>query len=266
MYTFSPAYPTPQHAAAADTIVAYFANREGIDAVLLTCSCARGRATADSCLDIAILVDQRLTPPAIQMIENEWLAYHAQETTFQAMQQVGRFSHVDLDFFDGRFTPDDYYHGWTTGADAFEVEIGNRFVYTVPLWERDEIYRQMQTQWLPYYMESLQAERLAMVRDYCINNLDHIDLYVPRGLYFQAMQRLWHATGEFLQGLFIARRTYPIAYDKWVREQVVDILDLPSLYPELTNLFEITKFESDSLHGKADQLRLLVERYLRLES
>lgn len=34
-----------------------------------------------------------------------------------------------------------------------------------------------------------------------------------------------------MQALFIARRTYPIAYDKWIREQVVDILGLRSSTP-----------------------------------
>ncbi len=50
-----PVYPTPQHALAADRIVAFFAGREGVDAVLLTNSCARGKATRDSCLDIFVL-------------------------------------------------------------------------------------------------------------------------------------------------------------------------------------------------------------------
>jgi len=261
MYTFSPAYPTPEHATAADAIVDHFAGQAGVAAVLLTCSCARGKATADSCLDIAVLLDSSLKPAARQAIESQWQAYHDEAPVFHAMQQVGRFSHVDLDFFDGRFTPEDHHHGWTTGADAFELEVGNRLVYTAPLWERDATYRDLQAMWLPYYAEALRAERLAMVRHYCINNLEHIDLYVERGLYFQAMQRLWHATGEFLQGLCIAHRTYPIAYDKWIHEQVVDVLGMPDLYTQLTSLFEIERFESAALAHKAVLLRNLVADY-----
>lgn len=262
MYMFSPAYPTPQHAAAAAAIVTHFAERQGIDAVLLTCSCARGKATADSCLDIAILLDPALAPANRQSIEDEWQVYHDQAAVFRSMQQIGRFSHVDLDFFNGHFTADDHHHGWTTGADAFELEIGNRLVYTSPLWERDDRYRTLQAAWLPYYAASLREERLAMVRRYCLNNLEHIDLYGARGLYFQALQRLWHATGEFLQGLFIAQRVYPIAYDKWVREQVVEILGLPQVYTALTDLFEIAHLESDTLSLKAAQLHQLVDEYL----
>jgi hypothetical protein len=63
-----------------------------------------------------------------------------------------------------------------------------------------------------------------------------------------------------LQVLFINRRIYPIAYDKWVREQVVDILELPELYAHLPNLFEIKKFESDEVASKAAHLRHLLDQ------
>ena len=36
----------------------------------------------------------------------------------------------------------------------------------------------------------------------------------------------------------------PIAYDKWIQEQIVDILGLPELYNQLLRLFEIRNFES----------------------
>ena len=51
----SPSYPTDAHARAADAIVEFFATRAETDAVLLVNSCARGKATRDSCLDIAVL-------------------------------------------------------------------------------------------------------------------------------------------------------------------------------------------------------------------
>lgn len=261
-YPFSPAYPTEQHEAAAHAIVAYFAERDEVAAVLLTCSCARGKATSDSCLDMAILLDATVDDATRKTLDERWQHFHATTAAFQALRQVGRFSHVDLDFVTCHFSPADHEHGWTSGPDAFELEIGNVLVYSVPLWERNDTFRCLRSAWLPYYDDALRTERLQMVRTYCLNNLAHIDLYVPRGLYFQAMQRLWHATGEFLQALFIARRTYPIAYDKWVREQVVEILELPDLYAELTSLFEIENFESDALIHKAEQLRQLIEIYI----
>ena len=100
-----------------------------------------------------------------------------------------------------------------------------------------------------------------MVRWYCLNNLHHIPLYVERGLYFQSFDRLYNAYREFLQALFIARRTYPIAYNKWIREEVEEILGLPELYAELSHLFEIKKFESSELMEKGQQVECLLEEY-----
>ena len=48
-------YPTPEHQAAAEVITDCFVSKYKIDAVLLVNSCARGKATRDSCLDIVIL-------------------------------------------------------------------------------------------------------------------------------------------------------------------------------------------------------------------
>ena len=75
-------------------------------------------------------------------------------------------------------------------------------------------------QWLPYYDEALRLERLQMVRDACLLNIERVHFAVRRELYFYAFDRLYHAFQEFLQAVFIANRVYPIAYNKWIREQV----------------------------------------------
>jgi hypothetical protein len=80
-------------------------------------------------------------------------------------------------------------------------------------------------------------------------------------LYFQAFDRLYKGFQEFLQALFIGRRTYPIAYNKWIHEQIVGILELHELYPNLLRLFEFQDFESPELSYKADQLLDLLETY-----
>jgi predicted nucleotidyltransferase len=51
----TPIYPTLEHQKAAELITAYFVENYHIDAVLLVNSCARGKATQDSCLDIILL-------------------------------------------------------------------------------------------------------------------------------------------------------------------------------------------------------------------
>jgi hypothetical protein len=260
-YTFSPAYPTPQHERSAQVIVDFFAPRQGVSAVLLTCSCARGKASPNSCLDIDVLVPN-LAAQARAALEQEWDAFHAQNTVFKDMLGVGAFSQVDLGFHSGQLDPDHSHHGWTSGPDEFELEVGNLLAYSVPLWEGDCFYHDLKASWLPYYNDELRGERLEMVLRYCRNNLAHIPLYVGRGLYFQAFKRLYDAFGEFLQALFIARRTYPIAYDKWVREQIVEILGLPELYPHLVHLLEINHLESDELSNKSKELASLIGMYI----
>ena len=260
MYPFSPAYPTLQHEQAAKSIVDFFSRQPNVDAVLLTCSCARGKATHDSCLDICILVPAEMPADTRRELKQAWEGFYQSEAVFVSLRQIGQYSNVDLDFSDGVFVPPR--HDWTTGPDEFEVEIGNALVYSVPLWEQSGHLERLKAQWLPYYDETLRHGRLEMVRRFCLNNLDHIPLYVKRGLYFQSFHRLWNAFGEFLQALFISRRTWPIAYDKWIREQVEDILGLPELYRQLPGLFEIQHFESHEIADKAETLRLLLEQYV----
>jgi hypothetical protein len=193
----------------------------------------------------------------LDALQAEWEAYLRVEPAVQELSRVGAYANLELDFSNGLFSPG--YHGWTSGADDFELGIGNLLVYSVPLHQNDAYYDQLKAQWLPYYGDDLRRERMQMVRHYCLNNIDHVRVYVPRGLYFQSLQRLWHAFGEFLQLLFLSRRVYPIAYDKWVSEQVVDILGMPELYPQLTALFEIQHFESDELWLKAECLKQLLQ-------
>jgi len=60
----------------------------------------------------------------------------------------------------------------------------------------------------------------------------------------------------------VARRTYPISYDKWIHEQIAENLGLPELYERLPPLFELHRLESRELEDKAAQLREIVESYL----
>lgn len=238
----------------------FFSARSDIEAVILYGSCARGKASRDSCLDILVLVYPEVLSTKKAVLEQQWNEFYQTREVFKALGHVGRYSHVDLDFIDGRFTPRP--RGWTSGPDEFELEIGNTLVYSVPLWERGDYFERLKAQWLPYYDETLRCERLAMVCRYCLNNLDHIPLFVDRGLYFQAFHRLYDAFREFLQALFISRRTYPIAYNKWIREQIEEILGMPELYKQLPKLFEIERFESLALAHKAKDLIRLLEEYV----
>jgi predicted nucleotidyltransferase len=253
-------YPTVVHKKAADLIVGFFSRLSDVEAVVLVGSCARGRATLDSCLDIVILVSPEKISIKKDILEQRWNDFYETENVFRTLQEVGKYSHVDLDIVDGCFSPK--LRGWTSGPDEFELEIGNILVYSQPLWERSDYFTCLQSKWLPYYDDALRKERLTTVRNYCVNNLDHIAPYANRGLHFQAFDRLCNAFQEFLQALFISRRTYPIAYDKWIREQVEEILGMPELYRKLPRLFEIKHFESKEICEKAEDLRSLLQKYV----
>jgi predicted nucleotidyltransferase len=254
-----PTYPTPEHQRAAEAITEYFSSNYRIDTVLLVNSCARGKATRDSCLDIIMLARPDTSRSSLKDLEAGWEEFEKSSEIIQKLCRVGKYSVVHPDFINGIFRPQE--QDETAGPDDFEVQIGNFLAYSVPLWEGSDYFTQIKAQWLPYYGEELRRHRLDKVRWFCLNNLHHIPLYIERGLYFQSFDRLYNAYREFLQALFIARRTYPIAYDKWIHEQIVEILGLPELYEQMTHLFEIKQFESHEIADKAIEVEQLLEKY-----
>ncbi|MEO8356616.1 MAG: hypothetical protein ABI621_11930 [Chloroflexota bacterium] len=253
------AYPTPEHQIAANSIVDFFVSNYRIDAVLLVNSCARGKATRDSCLDIVVLSRPDQAQSQLSALEAGWEEFEKSNRAVKALYKAGKYSVVHPDFINGVFIPRE--QDEADGPDDFEVQIGNFLAYSVPLWQGSDYLAKLKEQWLPYYNEQLRQQRLDRVRWYCLNNLHHIPLYIDRGLYFQSFDRLYNAYREFLQALFIARRTYPIAYNKWIREQVEEILGLPELYSQLSHLFEIRRFESSEIADKAMEVEQLLEKY-----
>jgi len=184
-------YPTVEHEAASRAIVGFFSKASEVEAVILAGSCARGKAIKDSCLDIMVLLPQKTSVQKRAELEQRWNVFYENSAVFDKLRRVGAFSHVDLDFADGCFVPKP--RSWTSGPDEFELEIGNTLVYSRLLWERGECFERLEAKWLPYYGEELRRERLAGVREFCLNNLDHVPLFVDRGLYFQAFDRLYNA-------------------------------------------------------------------------
>lgn len=252
-------YPSLQHGNAADAITRFFSANYNIDAVVLVNSCARGKASRDSCLDINILAKPDALKAQSKALEAGWTEFERSDSSIQALKATGKYSDVHLDFLDGTFTP--YEQDEAAGPDWFEVSVGNLLAYSVPLWQASDYLSQLKAQWLPYYNDKLRADRLTKVRWFCLNNLHHIPLYIERGLYFQSFDRLYNAYQEFLQALFIARRIYPIAYNKWIREQIEEILGESGLYNQITHLFEIKHFESSEIANKAMEVEALLDEY-----
>ena len=256
-------FPTETHQEVAELAGQFFSAHAHVDTVLVVNSCARGCGVAGSDLDLAVLITAAAASQEVQSLTTLWQKFIATQPLIHRFQGTGRFNRVHLDVFDGRMVPSVWDDGG--GPDYFEVEIGNRLAYAVPLHEAGAYFRQLQSQWLPYYGEDLRLSRLAMVRGACARDLEAIPFYLNRGLYFQAFDRLYKAFQEFLQALFLARRTYPLAYNKWIREQVAEWLSLPGLYAELPPILSVRNIGSPELGEKADALRTLLERWICTE-
>ena len=64
-----------------------------------------------------------------------------------------------------------------------------------------------------------------------------------------------------LQALFVARRTYPLADNKWIREQVAEWLSLPDSYEELPPILSVRRIEGAELAENAVTLRVLLKHW-----
>jgi|TARA_B100000315_G_scaffold255771_1_gene300001 hypothetical protein len=243
-------FPTTDHAAAAQIVADYADRLDGVDTVLVVNSCARGQAVPESDLDMAILMTSSVDEAAM---EADWRAFAASNATLQAFCTRSPFSAVHLDFFDGVFEPTVWDDGG--GPDTFEIEIGNRVAYARPLHDTGPLFLQLQARWLPYYEEALRDSRLSMMATACLYDLDHVPFYVDRGLFLQAFDRLYKAFGEYIQALFTLNRTYPIAYNKWLAEQLA-MIDRSDLCEPLLSVLSVADL-STGLSGKASALKEL---------
>lgn len=252
-------FPTELHKQATEVVANFFLRQKNIDTILLVNSIARGKATSESDIDIAVLITQETDNSEITRLDNIWRDFLISDPTLNQYKNSSRFAQIHLDIIDGAFAPAIWEDGGS--IDFFEVEIGNRLLYSAPLTGEGEHFKKLKLEWLPYYETALQTQRLKFAKEACLYDLDHIPLFVKRGLHFQAFDRLYVAFQKFLQTLFIKHQTYPIAYNKWIKNQVVEILKLPELYRELPNIISVNEIESIELNSKAKILNKLLEQY-----
>jgi predicted nucleotidyltransferase len=252
-------FPTALHQEATEVIKAFFLQQQNIDTILLVNSMARGKATPESDIDIAVLASQTMSENEITELNNTWADFLTSNQTLNRYISSQKFAQIHVDIIDGIFKPPLWEDGG--GVDFFEVEIGNRLLYSIPLTTEGEYFKKLKAQWLPYYDTALQTQRLALAKSACFYDLEHIPIFIRRGLHFQAFDKLYAAFQKFLQTLFIKHKTYPIAYNKWIKEQVVEILQLPELYKELPGIISVNNIESPELINKANTLTRLLEQY-----
>src|SRR4030095_3215536 len=126
-----------------------------------------------------------------------------------------------------------------------------------------EYFLELQSKWLPFYNDELQQQRLKASIIACEYDLGHIPLFVKRELYFQAFDILCKAFQEYLRTLFIANKVYPIAYNKWIKEQIVKWLNRPDIYPKLPPVLSVSNIESNEINDKAILLRELLHEHIK---
>jgi len=255
-----PVFPTSLHRAAAEAVYDFFSAEPQIDTVLVVNSCARGTAVAESDLDFAILAKPETSAAERSVMESAWKKHLNEHAPLKRFTQSHPFAKIHLDVISGQYEPGIWDDGG--GPDYFEVEIGNQVFYSAVMGETGVYFTQLRQRWLPYYDESLRLERLEMVKQACLYDLSHISHFVKRNLHFQAFDRLYKAFQEFLQAVFIQNKTYPIAYNKWIKEQVDQWLCLPDLYTRLSPVLSVSSIESEELNAKAEMLKALVTEFL----
>jgi hypothetical protein len=245
---------TPAHRAALDECVAFCSERLDVAAVVLTGSWARGVADPRSDMDVAVLAHGDR-----EELERDWSTSAECARADELLRPIVRYSAIDLDVFGPGIEPGP--RGWTSGPDDFELRIGNWIAYGEPLLERGNALAALRARLLPYYDDDLRRRRLDEVLVYCRNNLDHIPWALGRGDRFHAFNRLYHAAQELLQALFMTRRVYPVAYDKWVEQQLRDLLDLPDVATQLADALDIERVREG-----AAIVETLLDEHVRLAS
>jgi predicted nucleotidyltransferase len=254
-------FPTQTHEKLAELFAGFCKNRKVVDTVLVVNSCARGAATPQSDLDMAALVKVSTSDSELSELEASWARFASRSALVAQFMDMGPYCKLHIDFFNGGFVPAVWDEGG--GPDSFEIEIGNRIAHSAVLHEPGPYFEELRRQWLPYYNNELRTSRVDMVRQACNYHLEYIRLLHSRSLYFHAFDQLYKAYQEFLQGVFISRQTYPIAYNKWIHEQIVEWLELPDLYDELLGILTLADLEGNDILLKAKLLHELLEHWVK---
>jgi len=162
-------FPTELHKKAVGIVTEFFERQKCVDTILLTNSIARGKATSDSDIDLTILVTKSSGNDEINYLENIWQRLFLSHQTLNQFRNSSQFAHIHLDIINGNFRPQLWEDGG--GIDFFEVEIGNRLLYSKSLAGEGEYFLKLKSEWLPYYNDTLQKQRLSLAKNACIYEL-----------------------------------------------------------------------------------------------
>lgn len=251
-------FPTDFHKEVFEKSIDFLKKHPAVGAVSLGGSLGRGEGVPTSDVDLNAYLKLGSIPDVKEKLLQDFKSFAA---TLGDFSKIDKYFHVDLDVRSINIKPEP--RRWTSGPDEYEVEIGNAYVHCELVFELDQVFTNAKKQYVPYYNEEFRQKRFKEVLMYLNNNIGHIEPAVNRGLYFHAHKRLHDANREFLQALFISRKIYPIAYDKWVKKQLVEILNLSKLHEEFVALYELNKLESTELIEKGQKLSNLINLYVK---
>lgn len=243
-------------------IVEYFKTYPDVYAIVLTGSLARGNAVKGSCIDLCVFLGKKQFNALASKIAYRSKAYSrlkGQICYYEGEVEGGILFgdvRVDIIFTDGKFNPC-HLNSFDITRDEFETTIGNLLMYSVVLYEKDKRYQRLKQKYLPYYDDKLRKTRLTGTAEEFNYKIWKTKWLAGRGEYFAALEALLEAHRIFLQHIFIQKRKYPIDYAKWLKEQCVQILNMPRLYQELLEVINEIELTKKGIFEKSDLLEKL---------
>ncbi len=112
-----PRFPTALHQQVAELARDFFIGQKSVDTLLIVNSCARGHATPDSDLDLAVLMDISASPQMIQELEAAWLAFRTGQAVIHEFEESGRFTRLHLDLYNKWIR--EQVEGWLALGDLY---------------------------------------------------------------------------------------------------------------------------------------------------
>jgi predicted nucleotidyltransferase len=259
-------FPNQEYRAILTRIVDYFGKCRGVYAIVLTGSLARRKAVEGSCIDLFIFLHAKNLRSLASTISSRIeaysrlggeIAYH--EGEIEGGIEFGEIR-VDVGFTDGGFNCKRK-NSFDITRDDFETTVGNLFVYSVPLYQKGKQLQLLKQKYLPFYDDALRRLRLEGTAKEFGYKIWKTRWLAERGEYFAALEALLEAQRIFLQHVFIKERKYPIDYTKWLKEQCSEILVMPELYKELTQIVNGIEFTKKGICEKSDLLQKLFAKY-----
>lgn len=246
--------------------VDYFKENPSVFAIVLTGSLARGKAVKGSCIDVFVFLPTKHLKSLASTINSRIKAYSRLggqlaycEGDVEGGVEFGDVR-IDVGFTDGNFNYE-HENSFDITRDNIETTIGNLFVYSILLYQKGKRFRLLKQKYLPFYDDTLRKIRLKGTAEEFGYKIWKTKWLAKRGEFFAAFDALLEAQRIFLQHLFIKQRKYPIDYIKWLREQCSQILTMPKLYQELTQVIDGIRLTKNDILEKSEVLEKLFMQY-----